>query len=604
MKVAIITVNYNGKKDTLEFLESLGKLRTMDNELRIILVDNASSDGSVSEIKKQFPQVDILQTGQNLGFSGGYNKGLDYARIWGADFFLLINNDTLIKDPDLVEVLVKTAQSDPKIGLTSPKIYFAAGFEFHKDRYKKEDLGKVIWYGGGKFDWDNIGSVHRGIDEVDSGQYDEVVETELISGACVLIKKEVLEKIGPPVGGFDERYFLYFEDSDFVKRAKDVGFKTYYNGKTSIYHKVSRSTGIGSPITDYYHTRNRFVFGMKYAKSRTKFALLREAIKLLIFGRPAQRQGVLDFYLGIRGGANLVHLEGGNVEYPLKLSIGIVNYNTADLTKKLLESILNKTSLSLRDKDSGFDKESMEVIVLDNGLIDPCKEKIKEYLPRIRYLQNSENEGFSRGYNKTIRFSRGEYYLMLNSDTEVLRNGLKELVRAADEFKGEAVLGGKLVFPDGSDQDSVFHLPTLTGAFEEYFLAQKGSYFMYLPEGEKPVSVEGLVMACLLIPRKILNKVGLLDEGTFIFFEDIEYCRRLREFGVPLYFVPQAEFIHHHGSSTKKIGIEKANEALIKASKHYHGELYYSLLTLMLRLGQKLGRVKTPVSRWTESESE
>lgn len=587
MKVAIITVNYNGKEDTLELLKSLKILKVNELELKTIVIDNASSDGSVSAIHKAFPEVDILQAGANLGFSGGYNKGIECAQIWGADYFLLINNDSLIKDVNLLWELIKTANSDSKIGLVSPKIYFAKGFEFHKEKYDSKDLGKVIWYAGGHFDWDNIGSVHRGLDEVDKGKYDQIEEQEIVSGACVLIKKDILQKVGL----FDERYFLYFEDSDFIKRVKEAEFKIYYNGQVSIYHKVSQSTGIGSIITDYYHTRNRLIFGMKYGKFRTKSALVREAIKLFIFGRPAQRQGVLDYYLGITGGQPELMEPTKNIEYPLKLSIGIVNYNTADLTKKLVESIFNK--------DSGFDPKNMEVIVLDNGNIDPCKSAIKEYLGKVKYLKNEDNEGFSKGYNKTIKYSLGEYYLMFNSDIEVLDKGISELVKVEDEFKGEAVLGGRLFFPDMSSQDSVFHLPTIQGAFNEYFLAKLGSYFMYLPKSEKPIKVEGFVMACFMIPKKILQRVGLLDEGSFIFFEDLEYCRRLKQFKIPLYFVPSAHFIHHHGASTKKIGQEKAYEHLKRAAEHYHGKIYYFLLSLVLRLGQKLERVKTPISRWT-----
>lgn len=620
-KIAIITLNYNGKKDTLELLESLKKLKIENGELRIVVVDNASGDGSVSAIHQAFPEVDIVQAGDNLGFSGGYNKGIDYAKIWGADYFLLINNDCLIKDDNLLDELLETINSDPKIGLVSPKIYFAPGFEFHKNLYGKGDIGKVIWFAGGKFDWNNIGSIHRGIDQVDEGDYDNIEEQEIVSGACVLIKKEVFEKVGL----FDENYFLYFEDSDFVKRANTAGFKNYYDGKVAIYHKVSQSTGIGSLITDYYHTRNRLIFGMKYATPRTKFALIREALKLLLLGRPAQRQGVLDYYLGIVGhhlGGDAevsagVHLRGErSAEYPFKLSIGIVNYNTPLLTKKLLQSIFDKTS--------GFDPKNMEVIVLDNGKVDPCKEQIKEFLLKIKYLANSENEGFSKGYNKTIKYSLGKYYLMLNSDIEVLKGGISELIRAEEKLNGEAVLGGKLEFPDGSNQDSAFNLPTLSGAFKEYFLAKSGSYFMYQPGSEsrldsRPhfvqnpprspfghlggvgIKVEGLVMACMLIPKKILDKAGLVDEGTFIFFEDIEYCRRLNKLGVPVYFVPKAKFIHHHGSSTKKIGLEKANEHLTAAAKYYHGNLYFFLLSLILRLGQKLGNVTTPKPRWTKT---
>lgn len=596
-KIAIITLNYNGKEDTIKLLESLKLLKKDGLEMKIIVVDNGSSDGSVRAFKKDFPDVDILQTGRNLGYAGGYNKGIEYGQIWGADYYLIINNDCLIKDSSLLDELIKTLKSDDSIGLVSPKIYFAPGFEFHKDRYKKSDLGKVIWYAGGHFDWDNILAHHRGIDEVDIGQYDQIEQSEIFSGACVLIKKEVFER----VGFFNQDYFLYFEDSELGKRVEDGGFKKYYNGQVAVYHKVSQSTGIGSSLTDYYHTRNRLIFGMKYAKLRTKLALLREALWLFVFGRPAQRRGIMDFYLGV----NVPHPGGvQEAEYPLKLSIGIVNYNTADLTKKLLQSIFKQQNPGMSTQPMpGMGKETIEVIVVDNGDVDPCKDKIKEYLPKIKYIKNKENEGFSKGYNKTIRYSLGEYYLMLNSDIEVLENGLSELIKAEDEFEGEAVLGGKLIFPDGESQDSAFHLPTIQGAFKEYFLAKKGSYFMFKPEGDKPARVEGMVMACLLIPKHIINKVGMLDERTFIFFEDIEYAARLKKYGIPLYFVPSARFIHHHGGSTRKIGQEKAYKLLKNASERYHGKIYYMLLSLVLLLGQKLGRVKTPVSKWMLKKS-
>ena len=594
MKIAIITVNYNGKKDTLEFLESLNKLPTTGYQLLTVVVDNASTDGSVSNIKAQYPDVDIIQTGKNLGFSGGYNKGIEYAQIWGADYFLIINNDTLIQDANLLYELVKTAESDKSIALVSPKIYFAPGFEFHKERYSQKDLGKVLWYGGGYLDWNNVLAVHRGIDEVDSGKYTEAEETDFVSGACMLIKREIIEKVGK----FDEKYFLYFEDSDFQKRVTDTGFKKYYCGKVAIYHKVSQSTGIGSELTDYFHSRNRLILGFKFGKLRTKFALLRQALILFFFGRPAQRRGILDFYLGIRGGVNVNHLEGDLdshplPQYPIKLSIGIVNYNTADLTKKLLQSIFKTRS------HIGSGKlDNMEVLVLDNGSSDNCKDVIKDFLPRIKFLENKENEGFSKGYNKTIKYSLGEYYLMLNSDIEVTKNGLYEMIKAEDELGGNAVLGGRLYFPDRSNQDSAYHLPTIWGAFKEYFLGKLGSYFMYMPKGKKPIQVEGVAMACFLIPRIIINKVGYLDEGTFIFFEDIEYCRRLKKYDVPIYFIPSAKFIHHHGGATKKLGQEKANRLLRKGAIYYHGSFYYLLLTSVLWFGQKLGRVKTPVSRF------
>ncbi len=581
MKVAIITVNYNGKNDTLELLSSLEELRVKSAELRVIVVDNASEDGSVPEIVKKFPEVVILQTGVNKGFAGGFNQGIDYALADGADYVLVINNDCLISDLNVLDELIKTAKTDPKIGIVSPKIYFAPGFEFHKDRYGKDDLGKVIWYGGGDFDWNNVQGVHLGMDEIDLGQYDSEKEVNFASGACLLIKREVLEKVGK----FNEDYFLYFEDVEFQKRVDQAGFKKFYNGKVSIFHKVSQSTTAGSSLTDYYTTRNRLIFGMQYAPFRTKFALLRQSLWQLLFGRSGQKKGILDYFFNNRKEAK--QNSPKDLEYPLKLSICIVNYNTASLTKKLIASIF-KYQKNL----------NLEIIVGDNGSEDNCQEVVKEFLPRITYFQNKENTGFTRGYNKAIRLSRGEQILLLNSDMEVLENSLQELVKYADEYQGKAVVGGKLFFPNMEDQDSVFHLPTIGRAFEEYFLAKKGSYFMYQPKTDKPVKVEGFVMACFLIPRDILNKAGMLDEGTFIYFEDLEYCRRLKSLGIPLYFIPSAHFIHHHGASSKTVGNDKSYELLQKAAKHYHGEFYYFLISLVLRIGQKLGRVQTPTSRW------
>lgn len=599
IKVALVTVNYNGKKDTLELLQSLSILQSAPYLLQTIVVDNGSDDGLVEELTECHPDVVVLQNGANKGFAGGFNRGIDYGLIWGADYFLLINNDCSIKDANLLDELIKTAKNTPKIGIVSPKIYFAPGFEFHKDRYKKTDLGKVIWYGGGSFDWDNVQGIHRGIDDVDFGQYDEIEKTDFISGACMLIKKEVFEKVGK----FNEDYFLYFEDVEFQKRVDDAGYKKFYNGQVAIYHKVSQSTEAGSSLTDYYTTRNRLIFGMQYANFKTRFALLRQSLWQLLLGRSGQKKGIWDFFMadkrGNSLGANVNHLEGGldshlRVEYAFKLSICIVSYNTADLTKKLLESIFKKKS--------GFDRKNMEVIVLDNGSEDRCEEVIKLYLNKISYIQNQENAGFSAGYNKTIRFSRGEYILLLNSDIEVLENSLPEMVKWADHFQGKAVLGGKLVFPDGKNQDSVYNLPTLTGAFNEYFLAKPGSYFMFQPKGDSPVKVEGLVMACFLIPRQVINQVGLLDEGTFIFFEDLEYCRRLKSKGIPLFYLPSAKFIHHHGGSTKRIGREKAYQHLQESAIRYHGKFYYRLLSLVLRIGQKLNRIKTPTSRWSQAK--
>lgn len=308
--IAIVILNWNGTKDTVECLESIGKLQIINYKLQVIVVDNGSADAFASvisnfklgalreQISNKNIKFKILRNEKNLGFSGGNNVGIRHALKNGADYVVILNNDTVVHK-SLIEELLTVADSEEKIGIVAPKIYFAKGFEFHKDRYKKNDLGKIIWYAGGTMDWENVLGHHRGVDEVDTGQFDEISPTDFASGCCLLIKKEVLERVGPPAGGFDEQYFLYYEDSDLCQRVKGKGYRVMFVPSAILWHKNAGSAGgSGSKLQDYFITRNRLLFGFRFAPIRSKLALLRESIGLLFNGRSWQRRGVLDFYLG------------------------------------------------------------------------------------------------------------------------------------------------------------------------------------------------------------------------------------------------------------------------------------------------------------------
>jgi GT2 family glycosyltransferase len=292
-KVAVIIVNWNGKDDTVECLKSLRRVSTFNYDLSIILVDNASTNDSVEVFNKiTDPSFRLVKSETNLGFAGGNNLGIKIALEEGADWILLLNNDTLA-DKNLIKELVKGAENYTSGGIFSPKIYFAPGFEFYKDKYPKYVSGKVIWSAGGKMDWDNVFGVNIGVDDVDRGQYDEAKEIDFATGACVLINKKVFEKIG--LLSLD--YFMYLEDTDFCHKAKLAGFKIYYLPQAYLWHRVGKSSGIGGDLNDYFISRNRLIFGFRYASLRTKFALFRESVKLLVTGRKWQKRGIIDFYL-------------------------------------------------------------------------------------------------------------------------------------------------------------------------------------------------------------------------------------------------------------------------------------------------------------------
>lgn len=295
MKSVFISIlNFNGRKNTIECLRSINKLSRNGLKINVVVVDNDSSERfSIDQGILDGISLKVIFNKKNLGFSGGQNIGIRYALENNAAYVLVLNNDTKL-DEDIVYRLVEAAQTDKLIGIISPKIYFAKGYEFHKDMYSEKDLGKVIWYAGGLMDWKNVLGKHRGVDEVDKGQYEKTEETDFATGCCMLIKKEVFEK----TGYFDERYFLYYEDNDFSQRVKSKGYKIIYEPKGILWHRNAGSSGgSGSTLQDYYITRNRLLFGMKYAPVRSQIALLRESFKTLIKGRRWQKKGVLDFYL-------------------------------------------------------------------------------------------------------------------------------------------------------------------------------------------------------------------------------------------------------------------------------------------------------------------
>jgi hypothetical protein len=292
-KVLISLIDFNGSKNTLLCLDSLDSVKAGGFELNVVVVDNASKEKFQTEKKYKNFSLKIIRSETNLGFAGGQNLGIKYGLDSGVDYFVILNNDVILEDNFLLELL-KTFVSQKDCGIVSPKIYFAKGHEFHKDRYEEKDLGKVIWYAGGKMDWQNMIATHRGVDEVDKGQYEKLEKTDFASGCCEIIKREVFKNVGL----FDNKYFLYYEDNDLSQRAKKAGFAIYYQPNAFLWHLNAGSTGgSGSSLQDYYITRNRLLFGFKYASLKTKLALIKESLRLIFAGRPWQKKGALDFYL-------------------------------------------------------------------------------------------------------------------------------------------------------------------------------------------------------------------------------------------------------------------------------------------------------------------
>jgi len=296
-KVAIIILNWKRPDLSIDLIKQFKSIKAKNIFFHIILIDNHSPDKSFLRFKKTFakdPLVTLLKTNSNLGFSAGVNFGLNHAIEKRYDFALVINSDVQIT-PTFLQELYKPFKANPKLAITGPKIYFSKGHEFHKNRYTNKQLGKVLWSVGGTIDWKNIYGQNKGIDEVDTGQYNRIdTSIDFISGCCMLIKLTLLKKIGL----FDDNYFMYLEDADLCTRVKRNGLKIAYIPKSVIYHHNAGSSLAGGNLQQYFLSRNRLLFASKFASFRAKFALHRQSLFTLLFGKYKwQKRGVLDFYL-------------------------------------------------------------------------------------------------------------------------------------------------------------------------------------------------------------------------------------------------------------------------------------------------------------------
>lgn len=249
--VYIILVNFNGAKDTIECIKSLNNI-SYEN-FKIVVVDNKSFDEDKLKLKETGEDFHFIESDKNLGFAGGNNLGIKYAIDNKADFVLLLNNDTMVRDNFLNELMKYTEKN---VGIVGPKILYYP------------EVSK-IWFAGGRINWFKFIGEHYGEKQEDNGQFDKLKQVDFITGCCMLINCNVFEKVGL----LPEGYFMYFEDVDFCVRVKELGYKLIYNPHSEIYHKVSISTGgEESPFIIQYANENRLKFMKKY-KNKVSFLM-------------------------------------------------------------------------------------------------------------------------------------------------------------------------------------------------------------------------------------------------------------------------------------------------------------------------------------------
>jgi GT2 family glycosyltransferase len=302
-KVTIVILNWNNAKDSLACLHSTEQIDYPNYE--ILLVDNGSTDGSFEQIKEAFPHLATLANGANLGFAEGNNRGITHALEGGADFVLLLNNDTSV-DPGLLHAFVEAADKHPEAAVFGAKIYIF-------------DEPTLIWYAGGDVSRENGRCFHLGcLDNDLDKKWEEIQETGYACGCALMIRKEAVEAVGL----MDPRFFLIWEEVDWCFRLRKAGFGCLFVPAARVWHKISASFegGHHGPLWQYFYWRNRLLFLERHLSLKPfRKLLFKELLQLLrtsflpttprdqrLLSRAALR-GTLDYLLG-RFGPGSAHL--------------------------------------------------------------------------------------------------------------------------------------------------------------------------------------------------------------------------------------------------------------------------------------------------------
>ncbi len=243
--ISVILVNYNSAKDTIECLKSLSILNDIGQ--KIVVVDNHSSDDSLEVLERARREFEftLIKAPDNNGFSAGNNIGIEYAKSINSDYFVLLNNDTVVEH-DFLEKLVNGFKASPNCGITTSRILYFSNPE-------------KVWYAGGALNMRTSRTEHFHYNCKDTTEDMKPMRVSFASGCCMCISREVIDEVGM----LDEDFFLYEEDTEFCHRIQEYGFSIWYIPDSVIYHKVSSSTGVGSATSQYYTIRNKYKMILK-----------------------------------------------------------------------------------------------------------------------------------------------------------------------------------------------------------------------------------------------------------------------------------------------------------------------------------------------------
>ncbi|MBU1129688.1 glycosyltransferase [Patescibacteria group bacterium] len=280
----------------------------------------------------------------------------------------------------------------------------------------------------------------------------------------------------------------------------------------------------------------------------------------------------------------------------MDLSIIILNWNTPKATVNCIKSILKYLPTNSQKKDPQRCMKH-EIIVADNASTDNSIKLFKKFKKNfgsptggcdLEFVFLLKNHGFSKGNNLASKKAKGDYLLFLNSDMKLIDNSIVNMLSFLQKNPKIGAIGPQFLNPNKSPQASVFPKQSILNAFKQFWFKQPNKFTKYIPKNTSPSSVYAISGGAFLISKKLFNRVGKWNEKYFMYFEDLDLCRRIHQTTKQLYYYPQSKVIHYHGLSGKNLVNSKNQwKRLIPSSKIYHGLLKHYLLTLIIWLSLK-----------------
>ncbi len=514
------------------------------NEVQFIIVDNASTDGTsdyIAHLSQQFNNIEVISNSENLGFAKGCNQGI---RIAKSNYVVLLNNGTLVTKGWLSN-LIREAESSPEIGIVGSRLLYPHSNIIQHIGVKLTKMKEFYPYHYSKL------RDQRYVPEA-------AVSTDynVVTFACVLIKKEVFARIGL----LDEEYINSYEDVDFCIRAREAGFRIRYCADSILYYFESKT-----PNRHKYDQQNLELLNKKWGMMLDKYVDKEKGSLEIweIWGREEIEKNPNNIFALYQLCTILNQLNRWE-EYQIsmkELEKKAVEHRNAKPIISIIIPTHNKWEISLfclQKISSSMKHLNYEIIIVDNHSTDETVNNLKlmERFGFVRAIYNTPERTYAEANNQGAKIARGEFLVFMNNDVLLFDDWSEKLVETFERYPEIGIQGAKLLYPN--------HLIQHSGiVFRRLKNGMKHHYHIYLGRQEtedcvsKSREMQAVTGAFLAVRRKLFELVGGFDEFYNFGHEDLDICIAVRKLGYKVWYNAEIKAIHLE-SATKKIkGLEK-----------------------------------------------